>query len=98
MEFLRNLLNSSPTSPSSPPLAAAVVKSVHPFYPTEIEIHNFVANDQSVLQLLATFAAGCTVILGLTWVLASSLAPRLKTTDKFIVLWFCLCMEGLPRS
>jgi len=68
-----------------------VVKPVHPFYPTNIEILNFVANDQSVPQLLATFAAGCGLILGLTWFIASRFAPRLRTVDKLIVLWFCLC-------
>jgi hypothetical protein len=94
MDFLKKLI-SSPPAPSPPEAAVVVVKPVHPYYPTEIEILNFVANDMTVPQLLATFAAGCTVILGLTWFLASSFAPRLKKTDKLTALWFCLCMESL---
>ncbi|EXJ61756.1 hypothetical protein A1O7_02186 [Cladophialophora yegresii CBS 114405] len=90
MDFLKNLM-SSPTAPSPAEPTVVVVKPVHPYYPTEIEILNFVANDLTVPQLLATFATGCAVILGLTWFLASRFAPRLKKTDKLIAIWFCLC-------
>jgi hypothetical protein len=93
MDFLKSLINVSPTLTPPPEATMVVVKPIHPYYPTEIEIIDFVANDMSVLQLLATFAAGCAVILSLTWLLASSVAPRLRTTDKLIALWFCLCRE-----
>jgi len=73
-----------------PPIPTTVMKPIHPFYPTEIEIVNFIANDMTVSQLLAAFAAGCVVILSTTWFLASRVAPRLKVMDKIIVLWFCL--------
>jgi hypothetical protein len=93
MDFLKNILN-SPTVTSmaaSNEPTVAVVKSVHPYYPTNIEIVGFAANSLNVIELLTYFAAGCTTILGLTWFLASSFAPRLRTGDKFTALWFCLC-------
>ena len=68
-----------------------MAKTIHPYYPPEIDIINFAANEMTVPQLLATFATGCAIILSLTWFLTSSLAPRLKGGDKAIALWFCLC-------
>ncbi|OAP64407.1 hypothetical protein AYL99_00379 [Fonsecaea erecta] len=89
MDFFKNLI----ASPSAPPPEPVTVmaKTIHPYYPTEIDIANFAANEMSVPQLLATFAAGCTIILSLTWFLTSSLAPRLRVGEKATVLWFCLC-------
>ncbi|KAJ9504190.1 hypothetical protein LTR99_005881 [Exophiala xenobiotica] len=67
-----------------------VLQPIHPFYPVGVEVANFIANDKTVVQLLATFAVGCAAVLGATWLLAGRLAPRLKATDKAAVLWFCL--------
>lgn len=91
MNFLRRTAHPSPE-----PVEA--LKPLHPFYPVGVEIANFVANDKTVAQLLAVFAAGCAVILGATWLLAGNLAPRLRTMDKVIVLWFCLSKDDYPQS
>ncbi|KAJ9606004.1 hypothetical protein H2200_009853 [Cladophialophora chaetospira] len=91
MDFLRNLVPSAPYAPLSKVSVAAVEQAVHPFYPTHIEILNFVANDRGIVELLSIFAAGCTAILGLTWFLVSRFAPHVRTADKWTVLWFCLC-------
>jgi len=72
------------------PIPTPELKIVHPFYPVGVEIVNFIANDLTVLQLLAAFGAGCAVILSATWFLTSAFAPRLKKTDRLAVLWFCL--------
>ncbi|KIW88191.1 uncharacterized protein Z519_11302 [Cladophialophora bantiana CBS 173.52] len=90
MDFLKNLMAFSPPLPPPEP-KVVVTKPIHPYYPTEIEIVNFAANEMSVPELLAAFATGCTIILSLTWFLTSSLAPRLRVVDKVIALWFCLC-------
>lgn len=74
-------------------LSTPELKVAHPFYPVGVEIVNFIANDKTVLQLLASFATGCAVILSATWLLTSAVAPRLRTMDKIIVLWFCLCKK-----
>jgi hypothetical protein len=95
MDFLKNLQTLFDPAPpaSAPKTVLAAIDPVHPYYPKEIQILNFVANELSVLQLLATFAAGCAAILAMTWLLASSFGPRLRVVDKFIALWFCLCRE-----
>ena len=92
MDFLRNLINSAPATPLPTVSVGAVNEAIHPFYPTHIEIRDFIANDRGVVELLSLFAVGCVVILGLTWFLASSFAPHLGSADKWTVLWFCLCM------
>jgi len=91
MDFLRNLIDSAAAPSLSKETVVAVQEAIHPYYPTEIKILNFVANDRGVVELLTIFAIGCTAILGLAWFLASSFAPRLRTADKWIALWFCLC-------
>jgi hypothetical protein len=95
MDFLKSLQTLFEPEQPAPALktVTTAVDPIHPFYPKEIQILNFVANDLSLLQLLSSFAAGCAVILSLTWLLASTFGPRLKTVDKFIALWFCLCRE-----
>lgn len=93
MDFLKSLLNADSASRTPPEPSPAVVLPTHPYYPTHIEIPGFVAHDLTVPQLLGAFAAGCSVILSSTWLLASAFAPRMRTLDKFIALWFCLSME-----
>jgi len=78
-------------APPPPPLVPTLaLKTVHPFYPIEIEIVNFIANDTTTLQLLLTFAVGCAVIASVAWSFTSRVAPRVKVMDKIILLWFCL--------
>jgi len=63
---------------------------LHPFYPLEVEIANYVANDQDALELLTKFLSGWVVILGTTWWAVGRYSPRLGKLDKTIMLWFIL--------
>jgi hypothetical protein len=84
---------------SSPiPVPDTVVKAIHPFYPLGVEIVNFAANDKTLLEILGGFAAGSAVILGATWMGASRLAPNLRQSDKWTILWFCLSMKPDERA
>lgn len=73
-----------------PPSSTLEPKALHPFYPLEIEIVNFVANDKSVPYLLSLFLGGWAVILVLTWLSAAKFAPHLRALDKMVILWFIL--------
>lgn len=66
----------------------------HPYYPPELHIENYATNNGDFATLTGGFAAGCVVLLGSTWVLASQLAPRLKTLDKTILMWFVMSMNS----
>ena len=75
-----------------PILETPLAAPLHPFYPLEVEIANYVANDQDALELLTKFLSGWVVILGATWWGASKYAPQLGKLDKTILLWFILSM------
>ena len=69
----------------------------HPFYPIEANIVGYLANELSVLSLLAVFGSGCVVILGLTlaWVMRQN--PTLPSREKATIIWFVLCKFAALR-
>lgn len=74
---------------SSKPVAENTTPS-HPYFPVGVEIVNYVANDKDFVTLVSTFAAGCAVILGLSWLAVAKFYPRVRRQDKWIILWFIL--------
>jgi len=66
------------------------VVPVHPFYPQNLLLSNFIANDWDFVSLLAAFAAGTTLILGVTLAIVRKIRPGLKGSDQALVLWFVL--------
>jgi len=71
--------------------SSANIIPAHPYYPLEIEIAGYLANDYSVPQLLGMFAAGCTAILGFTHVVAKARNPGLPKGEIVRIMWFVLC-------
>ena len=67
----------------------------HPFYPPEINLAGYLANDWNVPTLLAYFALGCVGILGTTHLVAGQVNPKLSRADRGLVLWFVLCKSTL---
>lgn len=64
----------------------------HPYYPPGIHLSGglFVPNVWSVSALVLTFAAGLTLLLLLTFLIARSANPHLSYLDRVLVLWFVL--------
>ena len=62
----------------------------HPFYPQEINLAGYLANDWDVPTLLAVFAGGWAVILGITLAVVKRYNPTLASSDKICILWFVL--------
>jgi len=60
----------------------------HPFYPIEVELIGYLANDKSTLSLLLIFLAGLIVICTTSWCVVSKYYPRVRTVDKWALLWF----------
>jgi cholestenol delta-isomerase len=79
-------------------MAADSAPPLHPYFPEGILLsgNNFVPNDWDVATLILAFAAGITVILGITLVVVRKINPRLKLSDQGLILWFVMC--GLFRS
>ena len=66
----------------------------HPFYPLEVELVGYLANDKNTVQLLGIFAAGCVLICSATWTGMNRYAPTLGVKDRLATLWFVLSMRS----
>lgn len=62
----------------------------HPFYPLEINLAGYLANDWNVPMLLVMFFAGCAVITTATIYATRAYNPRLKGWDQAALIWFVL--------
>jgi hypothetical protein len=71
--------------------ASKAASPIHPYYPTEAQIVGYVANSMSVPALLASFAGGCTVIFGITFLLVKRVRPTISRGDLATIMWFVLC-------
>ena len=112
-QFLAFLIPPSPTNTSStvtlpahsftmfgskPTPSTVLSDPPHPFYPLEVELVGYLANDKNTLQLLGIFAAGCVVLCSGTWAGMTRYAPTLTVKDKLATLWFVLSMRSYLPS
>ncbi|KAF2143318.1 uncharacterized protein K452DRAFT_225394 [Aplosporella prunicola CBS 121167] len=63
----------------------------HPYYPLEVEIVGYLANDWTVPHLLGAFATGCAVIFAATYLVTKRVRPALPTSELLTIMWFVLC-------
>lgn len=64
--------------------------ALHPYYPLEVEIIGYLANEWSVVTLLSIFTAGIVALLGVTRVVAKKIQPSIADTELLCVMWFVL--------
>jgi cholestenol delta-isomerase len=64
----------------------------HPYYPIEVEIASYLANEWSVPVLLAAFGGVCATVLLIAQIVVDKLHPNLRTSEKITIWWFILCM------
>ncbi len=71
----------------------------HPYYPLEVEIASYLANEWSVPVLLGTFAGVCSAVLLTTLLIVNKVHPNLKGSEKAAIWWFVLCesVELMPE-
>jgi cholestenol delta-isomerase len=65
--------------------------TTHPYYPLEVEIASYLANEWSVPVLLGIFAGVCSTVLIATLLIVNKVHPNLKSTEKAAIWWFVLC-------
>ncbi|KAI9738110.1 MAG: hypothetical protein M1818_005538 [Claussenomyces sp. TS43310] len=63
----------------------------HPYYPLEVEIASYLANEWSVPVLLSIFSSLCATILAVTLAIVRKVHPDLHDADKAAIWWFVLC-------
>lgn len=63
----------------------------HPYYPLEVEIASYLANEWSMAYLLTVFFGLCAAILLITLTVVKRVHPNLHSADKAAIWWFILC-------
>jgi cholestenol delta-isomerase len=65
--------------------------ALHPYYPVDVEIPGYLANEWSLTTLLAVFGSACAFVLASAWLVARAAQPDLSRSEVLTVLWFALC-------
>ncbi|KAK8194437.1 hypothetical protein M8818_007629 [Zalaria obscura] len=73
-----------------PPNGSKIAHPPHPYYPVEVEIAGYLANEWSVPTLLTIFAAGCSVLFFGTYLIVKKVHPRLPKSELVTIMWFVL--------
>ena len=68
--------------------------ALHPYYPLEVEIVGFLANNMPVPMLLGSFAVGVAVISSVAYALSKRAKDQLSTADVLTVIWFAICKHA----
>ncbi|KAL1970369.1 hypothetical protein VTN77DRAFT_5529 [Rasamsonia byssochlamydoides] len=63
----------------------------HPYYPIDVEIVGYLANEWDTLTLVSMFAAGCAAIFSVTYLVVMKVRPQVSTSDLWTIMWFVLC-------
>ncbi|KAF2641934.1 EBDP4, emopamil-binding protein [Massarina eburnea CBS 473.64] len=64
---------------------------VHPYYPVEAVVVDYVANKWNTFELCSLFASGCAVIFVITFALVKKVRPNVSASDLSVIMWFVLC-------
>ncbi|KAJ6107996.1 Bcebp4 [Penicillium sp. IBT 18751x] len=65
--------------------------AAHPYYPIDLEIVGYLANEWDTLTLVSLFASGCTAIFLVTYLLVMKIHPKVSNGDLWTIMWFVLC-------
>jgi cholestenol delta-isomerase len=66
----------------------------HPYYPIEVEIASYLANEWSVPVLLSAFSVCCGSVLLLTSIIVQKVHPNLPLSEQATIWWFVLCKSA----
>ncbi|KAJ5134004.1 Bcebp4 [Penicillium atrosanguineum] len=65
--------------------------AAHPYYPIDLEIVGYLANEWDTVTLVSLFASGCTAIFLATYLLVMKIHPKISNGDLWTIMWFVLC-------
>jgi cholestenol delta-isomerase len=63
----------------------------HPYYPLEVELANYLANEWSVPVLLGIFFSVCGLVFFGTMSVVNRVHPHLPAAEKAAIWWLILC-------
>jgi hypothetical protein len=64
----------------------------HPYFPLDLELPLYVANEWELVRILACFVIALGTLLAFTIVATKAVNPRLTRRNRATVWWFVLCM------
>ncbi|PBP16270.1 hypothetical protein BUE80_DR012989 [Diplocarpon rosae] len=68
--------------------------TAHPFYPLEVEIAAYLANEMTMQMLLSIFVAIILTVVGLTKFWVDKVHPSLPSKEKTAIWWFVISHGG----
>lgn len=71
-------------------LTKAAAEALHPYFPLDAVIKDYVANESSVPELLGKFFGTCALLFTSTYFIVKSVSPRLTKGEITTVMWFVL--------
>ncbi|KAJ5556841.1 hypothetical protein N7494_000756 [Penicillium frequentans] len=72
-------------------MSSIVDAAGHPYYPIDLEIAGYLANEWDTFTLVSIFATGCTAIFLVTYLLVMKVQPKISSSDLWTIMWFVLC-------
>lgn len=79
-----------PLDPLAENATSMLSKPPRPYYPLDITVPGYLANETSVPILLSVFFGACTLLFTATHALTKRLQPTLTTTELLTTMWFAL--------
>lgn len=68
------------------------MNDLHPYWPLDANLTDYVPNTMSVSALLGSFALATLVVISLTSTVLQRHSSRLSRQDKILTAWFVFCM------
>jgi hypothetical protein len=72
-------------------IVEGAMKVSHPYYPVDVEIPGYLANEWPFTTLLALFGSACASIIASAWAITKAVRPDHPRFEVLTVLWFVLC-------
>ncbi|KAJ5881955.1 uncharacterized protein N7529_000627 [Penicillium soppii] len=69
---------------------ASPIMTSHNYYPTSIQLPDYVANESSVLSLILQFGILWAAVVGFSFTLICRMRPSLSLSDRVAFTWMCL--------
>ncbi|KAK3773685.1 hypothetical protein RRG08_001415 [Elysia crispata] len=63
----------------------------HPYYPRNLKLPHYIANDRSGAEILTLFAAVVAVVAIVTWIITGQRAQKFCILRRLVLCWFMIC-------
>ena len=68
-----------------------MMSAKHPYYPRNLKLPHYIANDRSGAEILTLFAAVVAVVAIVTWIITGQRAQKFCILRRLVLCWFMIC-------